>query len=291
MTRRAPERRVLDDAGGVRVMTGVLAVLLFLTVLATALGLATIHARVQLTRQLAGRMTVQLLDDGAGNARAVALLARLRAVPGVTSAIPVDRAALTRMLRPWLGGDAADPDLPVPTLIDVDLTAGDTGAAARVEKMVQRFPGEARADRHAEWMSPVLRIMISVTALAGALMLLTVAATAAVVLLAVRAGLETHRATIEVMHMLGSTDVQIARLFQRRIARDAALGGLAGAIAALAVAVILGSQLAALGSDLLGSVSLDALDWLSLACLPAFFLGFAVVVARVTVLASLRRTL
>ena len=51
------------------------------------------------------------------------------------------------------------------------------------------------------------------------------AATAAVVVLAARAGLEAHRATIEVMHMLGSTDVQVARLFQRRIARDAAIGG------------------------------------------------------------------
>ena len=50
-------------------------------------------------------------------------------------------------------------------------------------------------------------------------------ATGAVVLLAARAGLETHRETISVMHMLGSTDVQVARLFQRRIALDAAIGG------------------------------------------------------------------
>ena len=46
------------------------------------------------------------------------------------------------------------------------------------------------------------------------------AATTAVVLLAARAGLETHRDTIAILHMLGSTDVQVARLFQRRIALD-----------------------------------------------------------------------
>ena len=70
--------------------------------------------------------------------------------------------------------------------------------------------------------------------MALALVVLMLAATAAVVVLAARAGLETHRATIEVMHMLGSTDVQVARLFQRRIAIDAAIGGALGAIAAIA---------------------------------------------------------
>ena len=44
-------------------------------------------------------------------------------------------------------------------------------------------------------------------------------------LLAARSGLDTHRDTIDVLHMLGSTDVQIARLFQRRIAFDTLFGG------------------------------------------------------------------
>ena len=72
-------------------------------------------------------------------------------------------------------------------------------------------------------------------------------ATAAVVVLAARAGLETHRATIEVMHMLGSTDVQVARLFQRRIALDAAFGGVVGGAARARGARVIGERLAALG--------------------------------------------
>ena len=51
--------------------------------------------------------------------------------------------------------------------------------------------------------------------------------------LAARAGLDTHRDTIEVLHMLGSTDLQVARLFQRRIAFDTLLGGAVGTAAAL----------------------------------------------------------
>jgi len=43
--------------------------------------------------------------------------------------------------------------------------------------------------------------------------LLMIGATAATVVLAARASLDTHRSTIEVLHLMGSTDVQVARLF------------------------------------------------------------------------------
>ena len=57
-----------------------------------------------------------------------------------------------------------------------------------------------------------------------------VGATAATVVLAARAALDTHRGTIEMLHLMGATDVQVARLFQRRIALDALFGGLVGFI-------------------------------------------------------------
>ena len=59
-----------------------------------------------------------------------------------------------------------------------------------------------------------------------------VGATAATVVLAARAALDTHRGTIEILHLMGATDVQVARLFQRRIALDALFGGLVGFILA-----------------------------------------------------------
>lgn len=293
MSARTSERRVLDEAQGVRAMTWVMGIMLFLTVLAAALGLGAGHARALLGRQLAGRMTVQIVDGDPArrDAAAVRVLARLRAMPEVARATPVDRAQLTRLLRPWLGDDGADPELPVPAMIDVDLTDASDAAAARVAGAVKDASAAARADRHADWMSPVGGFMATVTGLAGLLVLLMASAAAAVVILAVRSGLETHRATIEVMHMLGSTDVQIARLFQRRIARDAGLGGVVGMLAALGVAAVVGAQAAGLGSELIGGASLGTADWILLACLPLVFVLFAIGVARAAVLATLRRTL
>lgn len=287
----ASERRVLDEAGGFGAMTGVMAIMLFLTVLAAAVGLGTASSTASLERALAGRLTVQIADgDPRGRAAAAATaLAAIRAIPGVRRAAPVDRATLARLLQPWLGSDGADPDLPLPAMIDVEV--GDEGAAAQVAAAAHAASPAARIDRQASWMSPVSGFMRMLTWLAAGLVALMAGATAAVVVLAARAGLETHRATIEVMHMLGSTDVQVARLFQRRIAIDAALGGIVGGAAALVVVALIGMRLGDLGSDLLGGVTLSTGAWAALAALPFAFVVLAAVAARVAVLAALRRIL
>ena len=68
--------------------------------------------------------------------------------------------------------------------------------------------------------------------LAAVLVLLMAAAAAFTFVLAARSAHNTHQATIDVMHHLGSTDAQIAQLFQRRIATDALFGGMVGLLLA-----------------------------------------------------------
>jgi cell division transport system permease protein len=149
----------------------------------------------------------------------------------------------------------------------------------------------ARVDQHAQWLSPVAGFIATLTWAAAGLVLLMATATTAVVLLVARAGLDTHRDTIAVLHMLGSTDTQVARLFQRRIALDTLLGGVIGTVAALAAVWLLGRQSAGLGSELLGNVSLAEADWVLLALVPFAFALLAMGAARVAVLRTLGRTL
>ncbi|VVS98032.1 Permease [Sphingomonas sp. EC-HK361] len=291
--RRPHAARVLDAANGAGAMTGVLSIMLFLTVLAAALGLATWGATRSLDRQLAGRMTVQvaIADPAQRDAAAARATALLRASRDVAAVRPVDRAALARLLSPWLGSDGADPELPMPALIDVDLADPSDATLTRVRSALARAVPAARIDAHEAWMSPVSGLMRFVTLLAVALVLLMAGATAAVVVLATRAGLEAHRPTIEVMHMLGSTDVQVARLFQRRIARDALVGGAIGGATAILVVVVLGIKLGDVGSDLLSAATLGGAGWVALALLPLLFVGLAALSARIAVTAVLRRTL
>jgi cell division transport system permease protein len=209
-------------------------------------------------------------------------------LPTVSRVREVDRAHLAELLRPWLGDAGLDPDLPMPAMIDVEVRGSDMAA---VEQVARRIAPGARVDRHAQWLSPVRSFMSTMSWLAVSLMLLIAGATAAVVLLAARAGLDTHRDTIEVLHMLGSTDVQIARLFQRRIAFDALLGGLAGTVAALALVWFLQARLGAIGSEMLGGVALQRRDWFLLLLLPLSFALLATVAARIAVLRNLGKRL
>ena len=286
----APASRLLDESRRTRAMTWIMAIMLFLTVLAGALGLGMFAATTQLDNQLAGRLTVQIVEPDAQlrDRQAAALVAALRKVPGVTRVEEADRARLAELLRPWLGDAGLDPDLPMPAMIDVEMRGGDVAA---VEQAARHIVADARVDRHAQRLSPVRNFMATMSWLAVALMLLIATATAAVVLLAARAGLDTHRDTIGVLHNLGSTDLQIARLFQRRIAFDTLLGGLLGTGAAIALVWLLQARAGALGSELLNGAALQQRDWLLLLLLPIGFALLAAVAARIAVLRALGKTL
>jgi cell division transport system permease protein len=149
----------------------------------------------------------------------------------------------------------------------------------------------ARVDDNAQWLAPLAGLIGSLRVLAGGLVLLMIGASAATVVLAARAALDTHRGTIEVLHLMGATDVQVARLFQRRIALDASFGGAVGLAAAAAVLLLIGNRIGALGSDLLGSAGLPPLSWAILVALPVFGVLLATLVARATIIRALGRML
>jgi cell division transport system permease protein len=290
---RENTRRVLDEARGVRAMIWIIAIMLFLTVLGAALGLAMRNAASALETQLVGRATVQIVagDPARREAEAARALAAVKRLPEVRSAVAVDRGQLAALLRPWLGDDGADPELPVPAMIDLELADEDAAAIDRVRAAVRAVAPAARVDAHEAWMTPVAGFLDLVVLIAAVLVLLMAAATAAVVVLAARAGLDAHRPTIEVMHMLGSTDVQVARLFQRRIARDAAIGAAIGGVAAIGTVALVGSRAAGLGSELLGGATLGTGGWATLALLPIGFVLLAAVAARLAITRALGRVL
>lgn len=283
--------RLLDDARDGRAMTWVIAIMLFLTVLAAAVGLGMVNAAGALDRQLAGRLTVQVVtaDPTQREADTSRVLTALAEMPAVRRATLVDRDRLDRLLRPWLGDSASDADVPVPALIDVDISVPSEESAARVAAAVRAVAPDARADAQSRWLTPVADFMRTLIAAAAVLVLLMMTATLAAVLLAVRAGLETHRDTIAILHMLGSTDIQVARLFQRRIALDTLIGGVAGTLAAMVAVWLMVREMAGMGSDLVGGAVLGEGDWLILAILPLLFAGIATIAARFAVLRRLGR--
>jgi cell division transport system permease protein len=293
ITPSTADRKLLPEGRSAGPMPWVLAIMMLVTVLTGAIGIAVARASSQLSGDIADKVTIQIPegDQSARNGQIRALLAELRLVNGVISIEPVSEQKLGELLDPWLGNIAEDTDLPLPALIDVTLAKADDRAVAELERLAKGIAPKARVDRHSSWLASLSGLLSSLTWLAGGLVLLMAVATGAVVLLTVRSALNTHGGTISVMHFLGSTDEQIAGLFQRRIALDALLGSLAGFAIALTLLLVLGNRVSALGSGLLGQATLGWSGWMAIAALPLLGTVLAALVARWTVLRTLGRTL
>ncbi|HEX8445913.1 MAG TPA: FtsX-like permease family protein [Sphingomonas sp.] len=285
---RAADRRLLREGRLSGPMPWVLAIMLFLTTLAAAGGVALSSAARTLGGGLANHATVQIVQADAERreAEASAVLAAIGADPAVRSFQRVGAAEMAALLEPWLGARGSG-DLPLPVLIDLSVSGPE--AMPRIAAALARVAPDARVDDHRAALAPVARLIGTLRWLALALVVLMTAATGCTVVLAAASALDTHRGTIDVMHLLGATDVQIARLFQRRIALDALFAGFIGLLAGVAVLVLIARRLAGLGSELVGTVALPGWGWGLLTALPVAMTLLAATTARWTVVRALRR--
>jgi len=287
------DRRLLPEGRLAGPMPWVIAIMMFLTVLAAAAGLGLGGAARSLGADIGNRATVQIVEANPDRREAQArrAVALLESQAGVARVRRVSDGEMAALLEPWLGSGGLDSDVPVPAMIDVELSQATPPSLDSLRAALVRAAPAARLDDNGQWLAPLARLMNALKWLAIALVLLMIGATAATVVLAARAALDTHRSTIEVLHLMGATDVQVARLFQRRIALDALFGGGVGLAAAALVLFAIGSRVAALGSDLLGSAELPALGWLLLVALPVLGVVLAMLVARGAILRALGRML
>lgn len=277
-------------------MPWVIAIMIALTVMAAAAGLALSNLAQNASAEIAGGVTVQIVEAApAERARqtevALAVLSNRDDVAGVRR---VPDAELESLIEPWLGeaAGAADEAIPIPALIDARLRGAITERrleALRAE-LTSSVPS-ARVDAQAGWLAPVFQAIASLQWLAIGLVVLLAATSAAAVWLAARSALGSNRETIEIVHLLGGTDGQIARIFQRSIAIDALIGGVVGLLLGLIALFLLGRQFAALGSGMVAGGGLGVADWAAIGAIPLAGVMIAMLTARVTVLAALRRML
>ena len=276
-------------------MPWVIAIMVALTVIAAAAGLAASNVAGNAADTLSGGVTVQIVeaDPNIRQRQAEAAVMRLNTMPGIDSAMVVAQQEVERLIEPWLGGMAIDgQEIPVPAIVDVRLRGEVTGERlGALRRAVRTVAPSARVDAQSSWLKPVFGAIDSLRLLALALVGLLAAALAAVVLLAVRNALGTNRETIEIVHLLGGTDQQIARLFQRSVGYDAAGGGAIGLTLGLVAVLLLGRQFAVLDAGLVNGGTLGWTDWLLLALVPVAGVGLAMLTARGTVLRALRRML
>lgn len=288
-------RRALAD----RILPFLVAAMAFLAALALAgfIGAASLAQHWQLGA--GSTLTVQVPEPagpaalGAGS-RLDRVLGLLRASPAILHARALDKSELDHLLHPWLGADGATLGLKLPGVIAVRLAPGVRPSDTLRRAIEATAPGTLM-ERQGTWIRRLSALARSLQACAGLALLVVAAVAAAVVAVATRAGLSARREAIEIVHGLGATDGFIAGRFAARATMLAAIGGGAGAVAALPVLVELAFLAAPFAQSMPVSVGANpfavvpAVLWMMLPALPlaAALIGF--VTTQITVRRWLRR--
>jgi cell division transport system permease protein len=252
----------------------------FLAALAIAGSLAAATLASHWQGDTASALTVQVTDpadpaaNGGGLTRLQAVLGILKASPNVSDLHQLSSFEMDQLLKPWLGGNASQLDLPVPAVIAASLNR--PAPAAPLQAALDAVAPGTLAETGAAWASRVAALTGSIQASAVTVLLIVALVAAAVIAVATRAGLAQRREAIEIIHGLGALDSDIASSFALRATKMAAAGAAIGALLALPVLFWL-AQLAApftgvlpqAGEPAAGALlTLPAPLWAALAGLP-----------------------
>ncbi len=251
---------------------------------AAAVGLSDAARRIEGN----GKIIVQVMatDPSQREAETQAALRMLEPHEAVGALHRVADTEMRELLEPWLG-EAGLLDIPLPIIIEIDpLPGADTDALVAA---VRHAAPSAAVNEGENWLTPVGRLIDLLRWLAAFLIILAVAAGIAVTILAARSELDLHRETVGLLHLMGATDHQIIRHFERRIALGALAGGLMSLLAVLPVLLLVGARMAELQSDIWAAGPAPLSRW-ALLLLPPLLGGIlALLVARIALLRALRR--
>jgi cell division transport system permease protein len=283
-------RLIPDDEGANRYLPWVVAIILFLAELAVAAGMSMNSASKSWAQAASGTITIEIIaDQGDAEARVSKVLKSLAGLEGVKQARELPAAAIAELLSPWLGDSAELDKLPLPRVIDVSLDTPTADDIDRVNKAVYAADPGAHIDDHGLWLERLQRLITAIEGLSYAIVALAAGALSLIIIFGTRAATAAHHEVVELLHLMGARDSDIASRFQRHALVITFRGGMIG-LALAAAAILLLSQLASgieapLLSDL--RLSKEQIAILALIPFPATLLGAAI--ARYTVLQELSR--
>jgi cell division transport system permease protein len=220
----------------------VIAIMTFLAALTLGAVVLVRQAAGEWQSAVAREITIQVRPSAERNLeadvqRAVALVS---ATPGVAGVRPYSKEESGRLLEPWLGSGLALDELPVPRMIVVRITPGETPDLAALRKqLAEQIPG-ASLDDHRGWVDRMRAMARSAVAVGLAILALVLAATMLSVMFATRGAMSTNRQIIEVLHVVGAKEGFIASEFQRHFLLLGLKGGAVGGGAAMALFALAG---------------------------------------------------
>jgi cell division transport system permease protein len=218
MTGQQTERQVgsilQKGQASTRALTVVMAVMVYLAVLALASLILVERAVDTWAKGLASEATVQIREDSERNIEEdlAKVLSILTQTPGITTAVPLDRKASEDLLAPWIGTEGLD-GLPIPRLIRVTADRQNPPDFETLQKTLQAAVPVATLDTHRRWEDELRHMAGTVTTLSSLALGLIAASAIAMVVFAARAVLDANKPVIEVLYLAGTDDRFIVKQF------------------------------------------------------------------------------
>jgi cell division transport system permease protein len=196
---------------------------------------------------LAGRLTVQLPAETSA-ARLQTVLAVLRQTQGIRSVRLLSPEETGRLLEPWLGSPVSVKELPVPRLIDAEFDRAAAIDMAKLGTQLASVVSDIRIDDYGPVIGGLHTRARPLQALFGAAIGAALLLVAALAVVATGAALASRRADIELLHLVGADDRQLARAYAVRSLVYGLVGGGIAVAAILATVAALGDSLGSAGS-------------------------------------------
>jgi len=236
----APRNLPLGRDAAWHFLPWVVALMAYLAALG-AIGLIVAQATVRATdASFAETMTLQVPAD-TSNARLETVLAVLRQTKGIADAHLLAPAETARLLEPWLGPKVPLEQLPIPRLIDVRIDPAAPPDLAALRHQLASVVPDARLDDHRASLGRARSAAGRIEIVLSAVIVVALVLIAMSAVYAVRTGLSIQRASIEVVHLLGAPDIDVARQIAMRYLQLGLSGGAIGAAAATLTVVAVGN--------------------------------------------------
>lgn len=275
----------LDRGNGTDFMILLIALMSFLALMALVASFALSAMTERWSSGLENKMTIEIpanFSDEESLAQVERILRRSRSVDRFQRLGEND---ISELVGPWLGEDVSLTQIPLPTLISVQLYPD--ADIAPLEIRLSGISADITLDRHESWLNDVLNFTGSLQLSAALISAIIGFTTIVAIAGAIRSRMALHRKEVELLHLMGASDNYITKQFQKHARtlsfQGALLGVLFGALALLLVHLFAADTTAGLLPDF----KLTYMHYAVIAALPVIAALIAEITARITVLRTL----
>ncbi len=203
---------------GTEFLALLMALMTFLCILAGCISISLNHMASAWSSGLADTVTIEIPHSGSSERKLGIVVDELVKIKDVKDARIVEEEELQKLVEPWLGkGTGALTDLPVPSLVTIELTKRTQEVLQQINSAVTEIFPDAKIDAHDNWLNDILKLSKGLQIAGTALIVIIAIVTALTVSGAVRSRMAIHHMELELLHIMGASDKYITRQFQKYI--------------------------------------------------------------------------